>query len=232
LGRGDIRRLRELHRNQTRSLQAVDEAVGAIIDLLDQQGELDNTYIVFTSDNGFHMGEHRYAIGKAAPYEESAGVPLVVRGPGVEKGGLRDHMVTNNDFAPTFAAIGGAEAPDFVDGKSFEGLLGAMPPSASDWRTAILIERLWSPGDPPRAEIMPKYAALRTQNHLYVEYSTNKEGANEKELYDLRKDPYQLRSRHATASQALITRFEARLEALRSCAGEECRAAEEGRPAG
>jgi arylsulfatase A-like enzyme len=193
--------------------------------LLKQQGELSNTYIVFVSDNGLLMGEHRKR-GKQAPYEESAGVPLVIRGPGVEQGTVREHMVVNNDFAPTFAEMGGADVPSFIEGKSFRTLLGATPPPSSDWRTAFLIERLWAP-DPLNPSNMPKYAAIRNRDHLYVEYETG-----EHELYDLNTDPYELRNQHDTADPALVAQLEARLEALRDCAGAECRAAEEGRPAG
>lgn len=218
--REDTRRLTKAYRDRARSLQAVDEAVGDLIDLLKRQGELNNTYVVFTSDNGFHMGEHRFALRKSAPYEESIGIPLTIRGPGVKKGAARNHMVTNNDFAPTFAAWAGADAPDFVDGKSFEELLDAESPAVSDWRTATLVERLWIPPvvlDPQ----IPTYDAVRTRRYMYVEY-----GSDERELYDLREDPYQLESRHESADPELIERLKARLDALRGCAAEECLDAE------
>lgn len=227
----DVLRLTKFQRNRVRSLQAVDEAVGAIMDLLRQQGELNNTYIVFTSDNGLNMGEHRWT-KKVAPYEESVGVPLVVRGPGVQKGVIRDHIVTNNDFAPTFAAMGQAGVPELaerkIDGKSFIPLLGTTPPPSADWRSATLLERLyqpaWSPGSPGRPDKdMPPYVALRTATHLYVKYKSG-----ESELYNLPGDPYQLRSRHATASPELIANFDAWLEALEDCTGAYCRAAESG----
>jgi N-acetylglucosamine-6-sulfatase len=227
LTREDIRRLTRFQRNRVRSLQAVDEAVGAIMDLLKQQGELSNTYIVFTSDNGLNMGEHRWT-KKAAPYEESVGVPLLVRGPRVEKGAVRDHIVTNNDLAPTFATWGQTAVPGFVDGKSFDSLLGTTPPTTADWRSAVLLERLyqplWTPGSPSRPDKdMPPYAAIRTANQLYVKYSSG-----EGELYDLPADPYQLTSQYATASPEDIARFDGWLDALRDCTAAYCQAAESG----
>jgi arylsulfatase A-like enzyme len=223
----DIRRLTSLQRNRVRSLQAVDEAVGDIMNLLKQQGELSNTYIVFTSDNGLSMGEHRWT-KKIDPYEESIGVPLVIRGPGVVKGGVREHIVTNNDFAPTFAAMGQADVPDFVDGKSFMPLLGTTPPASAEWRKATLIERLhqpaWTPGTPGRPDKdMPPYAAVRTATQLYVKYDSG-----ERELYNLPGDPNQLRSRHANVPPTLIATYDAWVEALRDCTAEYCRAAEMG----
>ena len=95
------RSLRNLHRNRLRSLQAVDEMVGGLVKTLRANGELDNTYIVFTSDHGYHMGQHRLPEGKWTAYEEDIRVPLVVRGPGVPRSQTRQHTVLNNDFAPT-----------------------------------------------------------------------------------------------------------------------------------
>ena len=210
------RSLRNLHRNRLRSLQAVDEMVGGLVKTLRSKGELDNTYIVFTSDHGYHMGQHRLPAGKWTAYEEDIRVPLVVRGPGVPRGQTRQHTVLNNDFAPTFARLAGATAPGFVDGRSLAPLLSGNPPPASGWRSAFLVEAKTSTQH-------PKYRAVRTEDHLYVEY-----GTGERELYDLRDDPYQLRSRHADPDLgALRESLKARLEALDGCAGEECRVAEE-----
>lgn len=222
----DVNRFTTLQRNRVRSLQAVDESIDAIMDELRAQGELSNTYFVFTSDNGLNMGEHRWT-KKIAPYEESIGVPLVVRGPGVQKNVTRNHIVTNNDFAPTFADFGQAETPDFVDGKSFRSLLGATPPATSAWRRATLIERLyqgsWTPGGPPGKpdRDMPTFVALRTETQTYVKYATG-----ERELYNLPGDPYQLNSRHVGAPPQVIAQFDAWLEALRDCTGTYCRNAE------
>jgi arylsulfatase A-like enzyme len=229
LSKDDVRRLTSFQRNRMRSLQSVDEAVDAIMDLLREQGELDNTYIVFTSDNGLTMGQHRWT-KKNDPYEESVGVPLVIRGPGVEKGAVRDHIVTNNDLAPTFATWSQTDVPPDipVDGKSFDALLGTTPPAGAEWRRATLVERLyqpaWSPGSPSRPDKdMPPYSAFRTENQLYVKYRSG-----ERELYNLRSDPHQLRSRHASSSPELVAKFDAWLEALSDCTAAYCRVAESG----
>ena len=91
-----------------------------MVGALEDTGRLDNTYVIYTSDNGFHMGQHRLFIGKTTAYEEDIRVPMAIRGPGVPEGVSGSQpMVLNNDLAPTFAAIAGVEPPSFVDGRSF-----------------------------------------------------------------------------------------------------------------
>ena len=101
-------------------------------------GALDNTYIVFTSDNGYHLGEHGIPLGKQSPYDESLRVPLIVRGPGVPAGAVVDAMALNIDLAPTFAELAGASPADFVDGRSLVPLLDGDPPA--EWRHGFLVE--------------------------------------------------------------------------------------------
>src|SRR3712207_4240225 len=79
---------------------------------------LDDTYVFFTSDNGWHAGEHRLTTGKWTAYEEDTRVPLIVRGPGVPEGRELEHLALNNDLAPTFADLSGVTPPDFVDARS------------------------------------------------------------------------------------------------------------------
>src|SRR5215212_1921814 len=129
-----------LYRKRLQSMLAVDEMIGKLVDTLKHSGELDNTYIFFTSDNGYHMGQHRLTAGKWTAYEEDIRVPLIVRGPGVPEGQHLEHLVLNNDFAPTIAELGGAEAPSFVDGRSLVPLLGEDPPPEDQWRQAFLVE--------------------------------------------------------------------------------------------
>jgi N-acetylglucosamine-6-sulfatase len=210
--------VRELYRKRLRSLQSVDEMVGRLVNVLRDTGELSNTYIVFTSDNGYHLGEHRLE-AKATAYEEAIRAPLLVRGPGVPRGVNRSQMALNNDFAPTFASWAGITPPNFVDGRSLRPLLSARPPSS--WRSALLVEHRRSNYEGPFARLVPNYDAVRTANHLYVEYKTG-----ERELYDLGDDPYELRSRHRTASSELKRRLASRLDELRGCAAAGCRSAE------
>ena len=244
-----------LQRQRLRSLLAVDEMIGRLVETLRQNGELDDTYIFFTSDNGFHLGEHRLTTGKWTAYEEDTRVPLVVRGPGVPEGRKLEEMALNNDLAPTFADLAGIEAPSFVDGRSLVPLLGKEPFDGS-WRKAFLIEAPAEPdrdplpppsvdegsilplvtGDPlpeDRREASPAelrknwgrpgLVAVRTEGHLYVEYETG-----ERELYNLREDPYQLDNHYGEANPALLKRLKGHLEALRECSGADCPAAEDG----
>jgi hypothetical protein len=121
--------------------------VGDLVRALRKSGELDNTYIFFTSDNGFHLGEHRLGAGKWTPYEEDIRIPLIVRGPGVPEGETLHHMVLNNDLAPTFADLAGVERPSFVDGRSLKPLLAQEPTPPEDWRKRFLVEAVAERGD-------------------------------------------------------------------------------------
>ena len=129
-----------LYRRRIRSLQAVDRSVSGLVETLQHTGQLDDTYIVFASDNGFHLGQHRLPAGKQTPYEEDIRVPLLVRGPGVSEHATRDQFVGNVDFAPTFARLAGVRPPEFVDGRSFAPLLRSHPPASADPRRSFLIE--------------------------------------------------------------------------------------------
>ena len=208
-----------VRRDRLRSLQVVDEMVGNTVRTLRESGKLRNTYIVFTSDNGYQFGEHRIPLGKWKPYEESIRVPLVVRGPGVPAGKRRSEMVLNNDFAPTFADLGGAKIPEFVDGTSFAPLLrGETPP----WRKRFLVES-WHTNLPSSP---PTYQALRTENMLYSEYRAGGKVVG-RELYGLRTDPYQLTSHHRTKNRKLVRRLDGQLSRLVQCSGrKECQKAE------
>jgi len=170
-------------------------------------------------------------------------VPLIVRGPGVPAGKTLPHLVLNNDLAPTFADLAGATeaTPPFVDVRSLRPLLMDDPPSAEDWRSAFLVEAATEldptavpplsgdrlPEDwrqAPREDWgRPGLEAVRTDDHLYVEY-----GTGERELYDLKGDPHQLNNLYDTADPVLLRRLEGRLAALRSCSGDDCSTAEDG----
>jgi N-acetylglucosamine-6-sulfatase len=128
----------DYYRQRLESMLAVDEMVASLIGELEDAGELDNTFIVFTSDNGFQLGEHLIRFKKGYPYEESTRVPLFVRGPGVPAGAKVENLTLNTDFAPTFADLTGASFS--ADGRSLAPLVrGEDPPS---WRSAILLDAL------------------------------------------------------------------------------------------
>ena len=232
----------QLYRKRLQSLQAEDRAIASLYTTLQKTNQLNNTYIVFTSDNGFHLGQHRLPAGKQTAYEEDIHMPLVVRGPGVPAGKTVDQITGNIDLAPTFAAMAGTQPASFVDGRSFLPLAQGKTPTT--WRQSYLVEHwlqqsatkpanlgLQEPGDPDQDAtvsgskaakiVIPEYHAIRTQNYIYVEYSTG-----EKELYNLKTDPAELNNIASTADPSLLKSLSARLAALKTCKMDTCRSIE------
>jgi N-acetylglucosamine-6-sulfatase len=205
-----ISEIDDRYRNWLATMLAVDEMVASLVQELRVAGELDNTFIFFTSDNGYHQGEHLIDYGKNTPYEESARVPLFVRGPGVPAGSKVERLALNTDFAPTFADLAGIEFS--ADGRSLAPLLRGEDHA---WRSAVLLEGF--PDENP-----PSYGAVRTETHKYVEYDNG-----ETELYDLEADPYELENLPDITDLALVADLNTKLNALRSCAGDECLKAED-----
>jgi arylsulfatase A-like enzyme len=199
-GIADIQRR---YRCRLESLLSVDEGVKAIVDELATQGELANTLLVFTSDNGFFHGEHRIATGKTRIYEESVRVPLVMRGPGIPQGATVDDLVINADLAPTIVDVAEATPRLVMDGRSLIPI--ARNPGIAQGRQ-LLIEQ-------------PTFSAIRTERYKYAEYDTG-----EKELYDLQHDPFELQSRDGAPTYAARqARLADRLHDLESCSGASCR---------
>lgn len=213
----DIDKLQDRYRWRLRSMLSVEDLLQKTMATLRETGELNNTYILFTSDNGMHLGNHRLAQGKKTPYEEAIGVPLMVRGPGVPAGVVRQQLVLNNDFAPTLAELAGVPSPEFVDGSSFAPLLTSSPPLS--WRTAFLEEGWLDAGLPGIRTSTHK--SVHTRRYALTDYDTG-----ERELYDLKTDPYQLESKPQAGNEQLYSDLQTRLNALRACSGEECRSAE------
>ena len=214
------RRIDSKYRDRLRTMAAVGEMAGKLVGALKDANQLNNTYIVFASDNGYHQGQHRLEFGKNAAYEEDIRIPLMIRGPGIPAGIKKGAMVLNNDFAPTFARWAGVTPPAFVDGRSFASLIDGNPETGpSSWRTAFEV-RFWQK---PSGGGTPSYQAVRTTRYLYVEYETG-----ERELYDLAEDPDQLRNFYGSADPALIAELQSRLDKLRQCSGDGCRIAEDG----
>ena len=205
-----ISEIDDRYRNWLATMLAVDEMVASLVRELRVAGELDNTFIFFTSDNGYHQGEHLIDYGKNTPYEESARVPLFVRGPGVPAGSKVERLALNTDFAPTFADLASIEFS--ADGRSLAPLLRGEDHA---WRSAVLLEGF--PDENP-----PSYGAVRTETHKYVEYDNG-----ETELYDLEADPYELENLTDITDLALVADLNTKLNALRSCDGDECLKAED-----
>lgn len=207
-------------RRRAQSVQAVDRMIGEIEATLRAQGLAQNTYLVFSSDNGLHMGEHRLMPGKQTAFDTDIRVPLIVVGPGVPAGGSVSALTENIDLCPTFERLGGAPVGVNVDGHSLAGLLHGQP--ASSWRREVLIEHhgpVLDAGDPDLptrgAGNPPSYEALRTPTSLYVEYVTG-----EREYYDLRTDPFELHNIAAHLSPAHQHRLRRALLAIEGCHGQ------------
>ncbi len=185
------------------SLLSVDDGVNRILDRLKAQGALAHTYVIFTSDNGFLNGEHRLPEGKVKPYEESIRVPLLIRGPGIPQGRVADDLAINADLAPTITKLTGATPGLTMDGQS-------LLPAAAHPRTERGRELLLEAGD---------FHGVRTQRYTYVEHNTG-----ERELYDLERDPHELRNVAGDPAYAKVkARLSERLRKLNHCRGSSCR---------
>jgi arylsulfatase A-like enzyme len=194
---------------------------------LRQTGQLRNTYVVFTSDNGYFLGEHRMRQGKILPYEPSLRVPLLIRGPGIPAGQVRTDPFTLIDFAPTILQIAGARIPGNVDGV---GMLGVAEHGDRGWNRGILTETgpravgsdtgesdnfLVAQDGPSPLRFSQ---GVRTGRYLYVEHASN-----EKELYDLATDPREVTNLVYRPSMRRVVRALAHeLDLLRNCVGVQC----------
>ena len=176
--------LLEIQRNYHRTISAVDDSLGRILEWLDETGETDNTVVIFTSDNGFYFGEHGL-IDKRSAYEESIRVPMIVSAPGrFLEGATLSAQVANLDIAPTILDLAGAGIPEQFEGDSFKGLAeGSMDPA--QWRDAMLYEYFWEFNFPHT----PTTFAIRTNDFKLIQYH----GIwDTDELYDMRADPQEM----------------------------------------
>lgn len=204
-----VRNLAVSHRKRLRSAAFVDAQVGKLISILRSSGELDDTYIFFYSDNGYHLGEHRLTgrggVGsKATPYIEDVRFPIILRAPGIQAGQTSEAMVQNIDLRPTFEDIANARRAGYVDGTS---LLPTAARGAQFPRTFAYAEALG-------AGEVSSWKAVYTANEAYHLW-----GTDEKEFYDLRTDPHQLRSTPADPRTALLQQA---LSEMKACKGAEC----------
>ena len=244
-----VSNLDEDYRNRLRSLQAVDEAVADLVATLDAAGRLSNTYIFFTSDNGYHMGEHRLTPGKYTPYETDIHVPLIVRGPGVPAGAVRDQLAGNVDLAETFADLAGVPPLSFSDGRSLKGLLGVTPPVV--WRHTFLLEEFergvvpvensadkrnpasklgvrepLDPQEKTEAPIpIPSYYGFQTSDYKYVEYLDASGKFSDRELYAV-WDTFELNNLASQIDPAFSGALKAHTASLLNCKEDGCRSAE------
>lgn len=222
------------------ALLSVDESVEALVDALERTGQLDNTILVFTADNGMLGGEHRIKAAKNRPYEEALRVPLMIRGPGVAADLVSDDLVANIDLAPTLLDLAGVQIPPeldrIVDGTSLASQLAGASPAPG---RAVLIEGRDNVRKSRHAYKARSYVGVRTGRYAYFEHrrgSASSPGeaidlpigagrTTDVELYDLNRDTFQLQSRHRDRSYAKPRRvLETLLAELESCAGTACNA--------
>ncbi len=225
---------------QLDSLRDIDDGVQRVIDTLGYLGRLRNTYVIFTSDNGFFFGEHRLLGGKFLAYEPATHLPFLIRGPGIEPGSQTGELAANIDVAPTLLELAGATATKSLDGRSLvpylrdpelrsrrpilfesfvetsdveaQGAISTAPARASARR----------PGDKATASLLapPKdYAGIRLGPYKYIAWPSG-----EKELYNINKDPNELNSLHKVPNFFPIRNFMHRqMKRFSSCVGRECR---------
>lgn len=201
-------------RNYFRTLLGVDENVGRLLNTLDRLNLTENTVVVFTSDNGYYLGEHGLG-DKRSAYEESIRVPFLVRYPRLAAGGRTvDRMVLNQDVAPTFLDLAGVPVPGRMQGLSLKPLLAGQ--AQVPWRTSWLYEYFQEDGyEPPVAP--PNLLAVRTDHAKLVKYPGHPEWT---ELFDLRADPYERRNLFNVSSaaglrQQMLAEFDRAAEAAR-----------------
>ena len=212
---GNLAAVQENYQQELESLLSVDDAVGNVMRALGHSGELENTLVIYTSDNGFFHGEHRVRSEKILPYEPGIRVPLAMAGPGVPRNKRLNQLVGNIDLAPTILEAAGAKPGRVQDGRSLLEL--TRDPSLELGREFVI-------ENGQGVNSVPMFRALRNNRFLYVQHGTT----GEQELYDLRRDPYELRNLEDAdayaSTRALLAR---RLRALKRCRGRRCSA---GRP--
>jgi arylsulfatase A-like enzyme len=242
LSLNDIHTYRVYYDKALASLRSVDEGVKTVLDTLGSLHRLRNTYVIFTSDNGFFYGEHRLTGGKFLAYEPATHLPLLIRGPGITPGTATGELAANTDIAPTILELAGVTPDKSIDGTS---LVPFMRDPSLRTRRAILFEsfvetndveangeptaqrtvkevkrRRVEPGAQASIVAPPKdYEGIRLGPYKYIEWPDG-----EKELYDITKDPYELNNIVRQPNYFPIRAFlHAQLIRLEACVGHTCR---------
>ncbi|MBT0771191.1 sulfatase [Kineosporia sp. J2-2] len=204
-------------RLRAQAVQAVDEMVAALRQQLEATGTAGNTYLVFSSDNGYHMGEHALTSGKTTAFDTDIRVPFVVVGPDVPAGQTVNALASNIDVRPTFGALAGARVPAHVEGQN----LAPLWRGGSSRRQFVLVEHhgpVTNRKDPdyplPAGGNPPDYEAMRGKDWLYVLYR-----GGEQEYYDMTRDPHQLNNIAGSVSKKRLRRLKAVLRRAEACSG-------------
>ena len=193
-----------------RCVKSVDDSVGRLMEYLENNKLTDNTVVIYSSDQGFYLGEHGW-FDKRWIFEESIHMPFIIRWPGVIKPGSRpDAMIQNIDYAPTFVEMAGGSVPPGLHGRSFLPVLRGETPA--DWRTSVYY-RYYDPGCG-----VAQHNGVRTKDFTLVHYFEK----NEWDLFDLKKDPAQMHSVYADPEYAdVVQKLKAEIEKLRQQYGEK-----------
>jgi arylsulfatase A-like enzyme len=201
-------------------VQAVDRMVASLQATLGKAGVAKDTVVVFSSDNGYHMGEYRLTPGKMTAFDTDVNVPLIAAGPNVRAGATVTDPAENIDLRPTFETLAGAKTPAGVDGHSLVPLLESG--EADGWRTGALVEHHGPDTDQtdpdlpaPGSGNPTTYEALRTTSYTYVEYSDGS-----REYYDRTKDRPELHNLAGQLPSSRIAGLHTALLALSSCHGQ------------
>jgi N-acetylglucosamine-6-sulfatase len=244
LGGGLTTKITTRYRGRLETLLSVDEAIERIVGELQAEGALANTYLIFTSDNGFMQGQHRLHQGKFVPYEPSIQVPLLIRGPGIPPGGISKELVTNVDLTATILEMTRTAAGLTQDGRSIlpfardparrttrpilletgpPGAIGEIASASGKGRRAMLSKYVKNLDLDRSAQIArtitaPRYRAIRTRRYLLVKY-----GDGGRELYDLKRDRLELNNFYKNGRYRAVRKFLLKkLAKLSPCAGANC----------
>ncbi len=172
-------------RDYLATVLAVDENIGRVLDYLEEQGELDNTIVVYTSDQGFFLGEHGW-FDKRFMYEESQRMPLVIRYPkSIQAGSVSTALTMNVDFAPTFLDMAGIEVPEDMQGTSLKPVLVNAGATPTDWREAVYYHYYEYPAE----HSVKRHYGIRTSEYKLIHFYND---IDEWEMYDLRNDPKEM----------------------------------------
>jgi arylsulfatase A-like enzyme len=193
-------------------IAAVDESVGRLLDYLDESGLADNTVIVYTSDQGFFLGDHGW-YDKRFMYEESLRMPFVVRYPGrIDPGSVDDHIVSNLDFAPTFLELAGTEIPAEMQGRSFKNLL--LNERVVEWRRSLYYHYY----EFPAVHMAKRHYGVRTERYKLLHFYYDIDAW---ELYDLGEDPNEINNLYKDPAYAdIITELKAEIKRLQTLYGD------------
>jgi arylsulfatase A-like enzyme len=187
-------------RLRARMMAAVDEGVGQILETLEKKGQLDTTFIVFLGDNGYFFGEHGLGPERRFAYEEGIRCPFAVRYPARIKAGARlSNLLICQDLAPTLIELAGGTPGPQIQGRSF---LPLLKDRKAPWRKAVLLE-YWAEQAYPWL-IGMTYKAIRTEHHKLIHWVNRGRNQELDELYDLHRDPYELKNLIRSTAHASI----------------------------